>query len=256
MVGLIMALDYEPDGSPQAVYDLFPKHRVKIDDGEIQQEIEFVFVSSRFLEDYAQGSTLGYVEGENVFISKTLHPAQVPFVAMYLYFSELNGEKLSALGQPALSSLYSTEIRRIFLNVSIAYAGQYLRPKEMKDFLERFKAETYLRGVVLDLDEVITHAEQKFGLAERGDVSALVRREERSLDHYTGQMGEYLRAFENHRAVRRSRSLAGLVQAHPGLGRTFQGDIARCEPSYTLIMGDEELQEYLPAIVDLLERLE
>lgn len=218
-------------------------------------EVEYQPVPNTFLDIHGYGTRLGFREEGKIFVSKHLHPAQMPVIALYLHLKSLEVKDMEAvLGvtEGTLAGLDSGKIDDIILSSTLEYASDFLRLEEVKDLIKKFKAEPgyahYERDVLFE--EFASHY-----LSDKS-VDALVRRSEQQLQLYTERVHDHIEKFAKSGYNKRMDGLQRLVAEYRGMGTLFALDLVKARNVYREIKESPELKQNIPSIVELLTVLE
>jgi hypothetical protein len=215
------------------------------------EEILYVFAPQKLVDDYTDGSQVGFSEGEMIFINKHLHPAQVPFAALYLHYQTLSTEELEEkFGEETIEALGKN---CLVLSATLDLASQYLRPEEMLSFTEKVVGDASCNVRIHSdiLEDIITAYSP-----DQNSTTALIAREDASLELYVETVGDYMRAHRNNKWTKRSQSLLNACEGFSGrLDRLLRGYITTCESAHRAIVEDPNLNDKLPEIFELIETI-
>ena len=215
------------------------------------QELEYVFVHNTTLDDYAQGSRLGFEEEGNLFVSRHLHPTQVPFVALFLHCTSLGKEDLEKrFGADVIKGLSNEQITDTMLRLTLDVAGKYLRPKETADLAERIENEPWFNR---DRHYVGIEKLRQGQVAD--NVPTILSQANDSLKLYTERISDYLTSHHRNKHVRKSRELTSLLQGIPDLKSLFGTSVVRADPVYLAIQSDPTLQRNIAGLLPAVEAM-
>ncbi len=244
---LLLRIDQGMD-DPVSAYH---KNNFKIPVAVFGEELSYVVCPKTFMDAHGDGTRLGFQEEGKLFLARDLHPAQMPYVALYLHYSAMSSEELGQkFGADTFESLASEEIDDILLATVLDSAKDTLRAAEMTDLIERLKKE---KGYSTRREEIYSKVA---GVYLSADISptALVKREEDSLEFYIGRISERVAAHAHNKHVGESRFMATAFDANER--EQMRGWINSAEPAYQAIIGDESFRANLSSVVRFLEALE
>ncbi len=220
------------------------------------EKIKYVFCPQTFLDRHGNGSKLGYStdgrDGERmIFVAKNLHYAQVPFVALYLFYQGLENGELNKRFGDQVNKFRSIELNEILLGTALGHATEFLRVEEMSGLINRFKEEpSYnlsIREIMLkDIIESYISGQE---------VKSIVISDDAGRKLYTERAAEYAISHHFNKYTRRSRNLSKLVQNTSFGEREFGAYVVHCEYAYTTIKEDKSLRDNLPAVIKFLDAL-
>lgn len=226
-------------------YRRTPHHTVQI----AGEQIEFVFASQRLLNDYGRGSHWGFKEGNQIYISKNVHPATVPFIAFYLHTLSLDEQRLEEkLGTELIRRLSNESVEDLILALTLDQAKQFLRPPELAALIEGFRTGPDYDP--LRDDKTISAVVGEYLKVQ--DATALMRREQTSIGLYQERMAEYQRGHHYNKWTRRSECYNGLVGP---VATLFENDVVRSDRTMDCIKQDPELLEQAATLKGLAEQL-
>lgn len=246
-MGLWLEMNQGMDNPVSAYY----KNNFKIQVDVAGEELSYVVCPKSFMENYAEGTALGFNENGKIFLARDLHPTQMPFIALYLHYSGMSPDELAQkFGSETFWGLTHEETDTILLATVLDLAKDYLRPQEMTSLIGRLKKE---KGHSSQREEVYSKVA---GAYLSADVSptALAKREEQSLDFYVGRISEKVSAHSHNKYVRESRFMVTTFDTNER--EQMRGWINSAEPAYQAIIGDESFRANLSLVVRFLEALE
>jgi hypothetical protein len=189
---------------------------------QIEDEVVKYFPSNsaelRRLGSYDTDSNLGYFEksgsdGEDDYIvvnSKKLNPAQMPFVALYLKFTNMcQEEKQNFFGSEGFVS--KDNLDRVILDTTLEVAKEYLRPKDFASLAKLF----------LDSSSVLDENKSFVALAlqdvNHEGTTALVNRQDEVTNFYFESNSGFLVNYRKNKFVKGSEAVASLPENLSGM---------------------------------------
>ncbi|MFA4886600.1 MAG: hypothetical protein WC595_00135 [Candidatus Nanoarchaeia archaeon] len=250
MAGMELRLEMHPlqdSSNADKLYNGSYKFEVDVD-GE---KIPYVFCPDTILSTNSN-SKIGFLDHDRIFVSKKLHPAQVPFVVLRLHYNGMGVDTLEdRFGKGTFNGLPDYQVRAITLQATLDYAKDFLRPEHMCDLIERFKTEPDYEPRWHD---VIFNEVAASYTAER-PTTALARREQQSLDFYVERVGEYVDAHHRNKFVKRSRGLSDVTSALPALSPLYSADITKADKVMQAIESDSVLSERIADLIPLIDQI-
>src|SRR3989338_10319725 len=123
---------------PEDFYQKNPQWKTDI----LGEEVTYVLCPRVQFDRWEKPTELGFVEDKKIYVARSLHPAQIPFVALELFYQGLPRKELEVrLGEDTLKGLSEAKIQRLILQTTLEVAKGYLRAPEMADLLERHTKE-------------------------------------------------------------------------------------------------------------------
>ncbi len=101
----------------------------------LDESIPYVFCSQKFLDQYAGGSRIGYVEDHMIFISKGLHPTAVPFAALQLFYKSLDKGELAKRFGDAFNTLNADQGDNLLMTGILSEAKRLMLPGAYQGYI-------------------------------------------------------------------------------------------------------------------------
>ena len=207
-LALLQTLQSLPPNDPDCYWDRNYTFNVEI----AGKSIDYVFAPQTFFDENADGSKLGWTNGEHIFINKGIHPTVVPFVCWFLYHQKMSTPELrEELGQEQTEGMSLSDMNTILMDSMLRLGEQYLRARQMAELITKVKDERCYDPNVHD--EMFRDLVDMYSAENRS--TDLVRREDASMKFYMERITEMVKAHHSNKYVRRSRfynSLPARVQ--------------------------------------------
>ncbi len=207
--------------------DYFARHyKYKSTIGD--ETVEYTFASRAALERWG-GSELGYAsQGDIVIVSRHLPSLLVPFVALHLLYTTLDGSELETrlgLDHETVSGLDYHAKEKVKLSIPLGIAAQYLDPRSMGELLDIYKKSRW--AGYLDR-EILANLIESYN-PDNNEINALITQEETERKYALGRVSARVTAHHHHRQVQRSRGLATASQNDQCVAQWFGSDITRAD---------------------------
>ena len=237
---------------PEDYYDTLSEFEVDF----FGVRIPYVLCPQTRLNHYSHDTTLGFHDGDKIFVSKNLSPTQVPFAAFMIYLESRPKDRLRAVLGESVEGMSYEDMKDVATQVTFETAAETLRPRDMADFIERFRHDRKYDDRHFELMEDIAARYSP----DHPDAThtAILARERTSLDFYVERIGEYLRNHQRNKWVRSSKAMLTLQEQTERLSAKgfFEEYIVKCEPVADSVINNERLRAHLPEIVDAILQLE
>ncbi len=212
------------------------------------EKIRYVFCSNPFLNKYGDGSNLGFVEDDMIFISKGLHYAQVPFVALYLYYKSLSSNELSQKIGEDTANITSSESQEALIKATLDQASDYLRREEISNLVERFRNEPYNN---LPIRESMLKDFMGLDRSPK-DSEDLIKYEGDKTKFYVERVNDFLKAHHNNKHIARSRA----IEMSEELRDSFSELVIKSERPYQYLINDPVYKNNLIGVIEFINQLE